>query len=95
MRNTLKHLTLLTRMKDDGLLPALTGSFSEDAIAQACGQVETLQLQERLHIHHADTSSCGSAFADTSAADKAGAGQPVYRRYRAGAAWKMSVGKAI
>lgn len=44
MRNTLKHLTLLTRMKDDGLLPALTGSFSEDAIAQACGQVETLQL---------------------------------------------------
>ena len=50
MRNTLKHLTLLTRMKDDGLLPALTGSFSEDAIAQACGQVETLQLQERLHI---------------------------------------------
>ena len=50
MRNTLKHLTLLTRMKDDGLLPALTGSFSEDAMAQACGQVETLQLQERLHI---------------------------------------------
>lgn len=50
MRNTLKHLTLLTRMKDDGLLPALTGSFSEDAIAQACGQVETLQLQKRLHI---------------------------------------------
>lgn len=35
MRNTLKHLTLLTRMKDDGLLPALTGSFSEDAMAQA------------------------------------------------------------
>ena len=50
MRNTLKHLTLLTRMKDDGLLPVLTGSFSEDAIEQACGQVETLQLQERLHI---------------------------------------------
>ena len=50
MRNTLKHLTLLTRMKDDGLLPALTGSFTEDAIAQACGQVETLQLQKRLHI---------------------------------------------
>lgn len=50
MRNTLKHLTLLTRMKDDGLLPALTGSFSEDAIEQACGQVETLQLQKRLHI---------------------------------------------
>ena len=50
MRNTSKHLTLLTRMKDDGLLPALTGSFSEDAIAQACGQVETLQLQERLRI---------------------------------------------
>lgn len=49
----------------------------------------------RSAIHHADTSSCGSAFADTSAADKAGAGQPVYRRYRAGAAWKMSVGKAI
>ena len=50
MRNTLKHLTLLTRMKDDGLLPVLTGSFSEDAIEQACGQVETLQLQKRLHI---------------------------------------------
>ena len=50
MINTLKHLTLLTRMKDDGLLPALTGSFSEDAIAQTCEQVETLQLQERLHI---------------------------------------------
>jgi len=32
------------------LLPALTGSFSEDAIAQTCEQVETLQLQERLHI---------------------------------------------
>ena len=32
MRNSLKHLTLLTRMKDDGLLPVLTGSFSEDAI---------------------------------------------------------------
>ena len=46
MRNTLKHLTLLTRMKDDGLLPTLTGSYSEDAIAQACGQVETLHLQE-------------------------------------------------
>lgn len=28
MRNTLKHLTLLTRMKDDGLLPVLTGSYS-------------------------------------------------------------------
>lgn len=27
MRNILKHLTLLTRMKDDGLLPTLTGSF--------------------------------------------------------------------
>ena len=53
MRNTSKHLTLLTRMKDDGLLPALTGSFSEDAIAQACGQVETLQLQERLRIRKA------------------------------------------
>ena len=37
MRNTLKHLTLLTRMKDDGLLPALTGSFSEDAIEQTGG----------------------------------------------------------
>mgnify|MGYP000438293228 CR=1 FL=1 len=46
----IKTSDLLTRMKDDGLLPALTGSFSEDAIAQACGQVETLQLQERLHI---------------------------------------------
>lgn len=44
------YMAVLTRMKDDGLLPALTGSFSEDAIAQACGQVETLQLQERLHI---------------------------------------------
>ena len=43
MRNTLKHLTLLTRMKDDGLLPTLTGSFSEDAIAQACGQVDPRQ----------------------------------------------------
>ena len=53
MRNTLKHLTLLTRMKDDGLLPALTGSFTEDAIVQACGQVETLQLQERLRIRKA------------------------------------------
>ena len=47
MRNTLKHLTLLTRMKDDGLLPVLTGSFSEDAIEQACGQVETLQFLHR------------------------------------------------
>ena len=45
MINTLKHLTLLTRMKDDGLLPALTGSFSEDVIAQTCEQVETLKLQ--------------------------------------------------
>ena len=34
----------------EGEGPTLTGSFSEDAIAQACGQVETLQLQERLHI---------------------------------------------
>ena len=32
MRNTLEHLTLLTRMKEDGLLPELTGSFTEDAI---------------------------------------------------------------
>lgn len=53
MRNTLEHLTLLTRMKEDGLLPELTGSFTEDAIVQACGQVETLQLQERLRIRKA------------------------------------------
>ena len=61
------------------------------------GNVSALASERGLRsaIHHADTSSCGSAFADTSAADKAGAGQPVYRRYRAGAAWKMSVGKAI
>ena len=43
MRNTLKHLTLLTRMKDDGLLPALTGSFSEDALYPYC-------LGERIQI---------------------------------------------
>lgn len=36
-----------------------------------------------------------SAFADTAAADKTGSGQPVYRRCRVGAAWKMSVGKAV
>ena len=33
--------------------------------------------------------------ADTAAADKTGSGQPVYRRCRVGAAWKMSAGKAV
>ena len=61
MRNTLKHLTLLTRMKDDGLLPALTGSFSEDAIAQACGQVETSITGTAAHPKDkADTGRTGS-----------------------------------
>ena len=44
---------------------------------------------------YADTSFHRSAFADASAADKTGSGQPVYRRCRVGAAWKMSVGKAV
>ena len=35
MRNTLKHLTLLTRMKDDGLLPVLTRS-EERRVGKEC-----------------------------------------------------------
>ena len=48
MTNTLKHLTLLTRMENSGLKPRLTGKFPEDALDQACGRVETFQLQARL-----------------------------------------------
>lgn len=48
MTNTLKHLSLLTRMENSGLKPRLTGKFSEDALDQACGRVETFQLQARL-----------------------------------------------
>lgn len=49
MTNTLKHLALLTRMENSGLKPRLTGKFPEDALDQACGRVETFQLQARLH----------------------------------------------
>ena len=48
MTNTLKHLSLLTRMENSGLKPRLTGKFPEDALDQACGRVETFQLQARL-----------------------------------------------
>ena len=48
MTNTLKHLSLLTRMENSGLKPRLTGKFPEDALDQACGRVETFQLQDRL-----------------------------------------------
>lgn len=49
MTNTLKHLTLLTRMENSGLKPRLTGKFPEDALDQTCERVETFQLQDRLH----------------------------------------------
>lgn len=48
MTNTLKHLTLLTRMENSGLKPRLTGKFPEDALDQTCERVETFQLQDRL-----------------------------------------------
>ena len=48
MTNTLKHLSLLTRMENSGLKPRLTGKFPEDALDQTCGRVETFQLQARL-----------------------------------------------
>lgn len=49
MTNTLKHLSLLTRMENSGLKPRLTGKFPEDALDQTCERVETFQLQDRLH----------------------------------------------
>lgn len=48
MTNTLKHLSLLTRMENSGLKSRLTGKFPEDALDQACERVETFQLQDRL-----------------------------------------------
>ncbi|WP_373210070.1 hypothetical protein [Allofournierella massiliensis] len=48
MTNTLKHLSLLTRMENSGLKPRLTGKFPEDALDQTCERVETFQLQDRL-----------------------------------------------
>lgn len=48
MTNTLKHLSLLTRMENNGLKPRLTGKFPEDALDQTCERVETFQLQDRL-----------------------------------------------
>ena len=35
MTNTLKHLSLLTRMENSGLKSRLTGKFPEDALDQA------------------------------------------------------------
>lgn len=49
MTNTLKHLSLLTRMENSGLKLRLTGNFSEDALDQTCERVESFQLQDRLH----------------------------------------------
>lgn len=49
MTNTLKHLSLLTRMENSGLKLGLTGNFSEDALDQTCERVESFQLQDRLH----------------------------------------------
>lgn len=48
MTNTLKHLSLLTRMENSGLKPRLTGKFPEDALDQTCERVETFRLQDRL-----------------------------------------------
>lgn len=48
MTNTLKHLSLLTRMENSGLKPGLTGKFPEDVLDQTCERVETFQLQDRL-----------------------------------------------
>ena len=48
MTNTLKHLSLLTRMENSGMKPRLTGKFPEDALDQTCERVETFQLQDRL-----------------------------------------------
>lgn len=48
MTNTLKHLSLLTRMENSGLKPRLTGKFPEDVLDQTCERVETFQLQDRL-----------------------------------------------
>lgn len=49
MTNTLKQLSLLTRMENSGLKPRLTGKFPEDVLDQTCERVETFQLQDRLH----------------------------------------------
>ena len=50
MTNTLKHLSLLTRMENSGLKSRLTGKFPEDALDQTCERVETFQLQDRLRV---------------------------------------------
>ena len=44
MTNTLKHLSLLTRMENSGLKSRLTGKFPEDALDQA--QTELDQAKE-------------------------------------------------
>ena len=43
MTNTLKHLSLLTRMENSGMKPRMTGKFPEDALDQTCERVETFQ----------------------------------------------------
>ena len=40
MINTLKHLSLLTRMEKSGLKPELTAKFPEDALDQTCERAE-------------------------------------------------------
>ena len=48
MINTLKHLSLLTRMEKSGLKPELTAKFPEDALDQTCERAERFELQDRL-----------------------------------------------
>ena len=48
MINTLKHLSLLTRMEKSGLKPELTAKFPEDALDQTCERAEKFELQDRL-----------------------------------------------
>lgn len=48
MTNTMKHLSLLSRMETDGLMLSLTGLFTENELDGACEKVERLELQARL-----------------------------------------------
>lgn len=49
MKQTLEHLSLLTRMEQAGLLLALTEHYRENALEQVCDRVESMHLESRLH----------------------------------------------
>ena len=48
MTNVIEHLSLLSRMKKDGLLMEFTGRYEEEILQRACEDIETIDQGERL-----------------------------------------------